>query len=78
MAADATREKLENISRSAGPKKPRVLRPAVSAKDNKVEHSEQPLRITRRKLPVGDDNPDALSKQIVSELAARIANSRIK
>lgn len=78
LAADATREKLENISRSAGPKKPRVLRPAVSAKDNKVEHSEQPLRITRRKLPVGDDNPDALSKQIVSELAARIANSRIK
>ncbi len=76
--AEAVHEKIAGIPRVSAPKKPRVLRPAVSSKDNKVEHTEQPLRVTKRKLPVKDENPDALSKQIVSELASRIANSRLK
>ncbi len=71
-------EKLNAIPRASAPKKPRVLRPAVSSKDNKVEKSEQPLRVTRRKLPVGEENPDALSRQLVGEIAERIANSRLK
>lgn len=59
-------------------KKARVLRPAVSAKDNKTEKTEQPLRTVRRSIRMSDDNPDALSKKIVEELALKIANSRVR
>ena len=78
VETENTQEKLNAIPRASAPKKPRVLRPAVSSKDNKVEKSEQPLRVTRRKLPVGEENPDALSRQLVGEIAERIANSRLK
>ena len=59
-------------------KKARVLRPAVSAKDNKTEKTEQPLRTVRRSIRMSDDNPDALSKKIVEELALKIGNSRVR
>lgn len=75
---DSTKEKLSAISKGGMVKKPKVLRPAISAKDNKVEKTEQPLRITKRRLPSADENPDSLSKQLVGELATRIANSRLK
>lgn len=57
-------------------KKPRTLRPAVSAKDNKTEPTDQPLRVVRRSIKLTDDNPDALSKKLVADLAQRIAASR--
>lgn len=59
-------------------KKERVLRPAVSSKDNKTEKTEQPLRTVRRSIRMTDDNPDALSKKLVEELALKIANSRVR
>ena len=59
-------------------KKPRVLRPAVSAKDNKTEKTEQPLRTVRRSIKMKDENPDSLSKKLVEELALKIANSRVR
>lgn len=61
-----------------GSKKVRMLRPAVSAKDSRVEKTDQPLRTFRRKIDLTDENPDALSKKVVEELAVRIANSRVK
>ena len=59
-------------------KKPRVLRPAVSSKDNKTEKTEQPLRTVRRSIRMTDENPDSLSKKLVEELALKIANSRVR
>ena len=59
-------------------KKPRVLRPAVSSKDNKTEKTEQPLRTVRRSIKMTDENPDSLSKKLVEELALKIANSRVR
>ena len=66
--------------RTASPvvRKPRQLRPAVSSKDNKVEKTEQPLRVVKRRISLTDENPASLSKQLVDELAVKIANSRIK
>lgn len=77
------RAKLEELSKNkpatVGKKPKKVLRPAISSKDNKVEKTEQPLRTVKRSIKLGgDDNPDSLSKQIVEELAVKIANSRVK
>lgn len=74
------RAKMEELaaSRPAGPAKKKVLRPAVSSKDNKVDKTEQPLRIVKRSIKTSNDNPEALSKTIVEQLAVRIANSRVK
>ncbi len=74
------RAKLNEIAaaRSAAPAKKRNLRPAVSSRDNKVEKTEQPLRIVRRSIKTADDNPGSLSKEIVEQLAVKIANSRVK
>ena len=58
-------------------KKPRQLRPAVSAKDNKLEKADQPLRIVHRKISLGEES-ESLSKQVVDELAQKIANSMVK
>ena len=59
-------------------RKPRQLRAAVSSRDSKVEKTDQPLRTVKRKISLNGDDPDALSKQLVEELAVRIANSRLK
>lgn len=71
--------KLEELSKNkqAAVKKPRQLRPAVSAKDNKLEKSDQPLRIVHRKISLGEES-ESLSKQVVDELAQKIANSMVK
>ena len=72
--------KLEELSKnkqSAAVKKPRQLRPAVSAKDNKLEKADQPLRIVHRKISLGEES-ESLSKQVVDELAQKIANSMVK
>ena len=58
--------------------KQKVLRPAVSAKDNKTEKTDQPLRTVRRSIKINDENPDSLSKKLVEELALKIANSRVR
>ena len=59
-------------------KKPRVLRPAVSSKDNRTEKTDQPLRTVHRSIKMKDENPDSLSKKLVEELAQKIANTRVK
>ena len=59
-------------------KKPRVLRPAVTSKDNKTEKVNQPLRVVKRSIKATEDNPDALSKELVGQVAQKIANSMIK
>ena len=71
--------KLEELSKNkqAAVKKPRQLRPAVSAKDNKLEKTDQPLRIVHRKICLGEES-ESLSKQVVDELAQKIANSMVK
>lgn len=71
--------KLEELSKNkqAAVKKPRQLRPAVSAKDNKLEKTDQPLRIVHRKISLGKES-ESLSKQVVDELAQKIANSMVK
>ena len=71
--------KLEELSKNkqAAVKKPRQLRPAVSAKDNKLEKADQPLRIVHRKICLGEES-ESLSKQVVDELAQKIANSMVK
>lgn len=71
--------KLEELSKNkqAAVKKPRQLRPAVSAKDNKLEKADQPLRIVHRKISLGKES-ESLSKQVVDELAQKIANSMVK
>lgn len=72
--------KLEELSKNkqaAAVKKPRQLRPAVSAKDNKLEKADQPLRIVHRKISLGEES-ESLSKQVVDELAQKIANSMVK
>ena len=71
--------KLEELSKNkqVAVKKPRQLRPAVSAKDNKLEKTDQPLRIVHRKISLGEES-ESLSKQVVDELAQKIANSMVK
>ena len=72
--------KLEELSKNkqaAAVKKPRQLRPAVSAKDNKLEKTDQPLRIVHRKIAL-EGQSESLSKQVVDELAQKIANSMVK
>ena len=71
--------RLEALSqnRSVPNVKKRVLRPAVSGKDNRVEKTDQPLRTVKRKLVTGAEE-NSLSKQVVDELAQKIANSRMK
>lgn len=71
--------KLEELSKNkqAAVKKPRQLRPAVSAKDNKLEKTDLPLRIVHRKICLGEES-ESLSKQVVDELAQKIANSMVK
>ncbi|PWM49572.1 MAG: hypothetical protein DBX39_04590, partial [Bacillota bacterium] len=71
--------KLEELSKNkqAAVKKPRQLRPAVSAKDNKLEKADQPLRIVHRKISLGAES-ESLSKQVVDELAQKIANRMVK
>ena len=78
-AASDVQGRIEELakSRPAANVKKRVLRPAVSAKDNRVEKTEQPLRIVKRKIDVTGDDA-SLSKQIVDELAQKIANSMVK
>ena len=72
-------EKIAGIAKERSAiRKPRQLRAAVSSKDSKVEKTEQPLRTVKRKISLNGDDPDALSKQLVEELAVRIANSRLK
>ena len=80
-ADQKTEEKIGELSRAhsaANVRKPRALRPAVSARDSKVEKTDQPLRVVKRRIDTGAGNPEALSRQVVEELAVRIANSRIK
>ena len=80
-ADQKTEEKIGELSRAhsaANVRKPRALRPAVSARDSKVEKTDQPLRVVKRRIDAGAGNPEALSRQVVEELAVRIANSRIK
>lgn len=59
-------------------KKQKIMRPGVSSKDNKIEKTNQPLRTVRRSLKTTDDNPNALSKALVGQVAQKIANSMIK
>lgn len=63
---------------AAAVKKPRSLRPAVSAKDNQVEKTDQPLRTVKRKIDLSRQKQDGISRQVVEDLAVRIANSRVK
>lgn len=80
-ADQKTEEKIGELSRAhsaANVRKPRALRPAVSARDSKVEKTDQPLRVVKRRIDTGAGSPEALSRQVVEELAVRIANSRIK
>lgn len=72
--------KLEELAKNKpnlSVKKPRQLRPAVSSKDNKVEKTDQPLRVVRRKISLTEEG-ETLSKQVVDELAQKIANSMVK
>lgn len=66
------------VPHRAAVKKPRSLRPAVSAKDNQVEKTDQPLRTVKRKIDLSRQKQDGISRQVVEDLAVRIANSRVK
>ena len=80
-APAAQQEPSAPVSVQAAPyaavKKPRTLRPAVSAKDNVVEKPDQPLRIVRNKIGMTQPE-DSLSRKVVEDIAVRIANSRVK
>ena len=78
LAEDEKLARLAAKKPNVAAKKPRVLRPAVSSKDNRTEKTEQPLRTVRRSIRLTDDNPDSLSKKLVEELALKIANSRVR
>ncbi len=78
LAEDEKLARLAAKKPNVAAKKPRVLRPAVSSKDNRTEKTEQPLRTVRRSIRLTDDNPDSLSKKLVEELALKIANSRLR
>lgn len=78
LAEDAQLAGLAAKKPNVAVRKQRVLRPAVSSKDNKTEKTEQPLRTVRRSIKMSDDNPDSLSKKLVEELALKIANSRVR
>lgn len=77
QAEAALQSRLAQLSQNHGAsvKKPRQLRPAVSAKDNKVEKSEQPLRVVHRKIKA-EQGDDSLSKQVVEEMAQIIAGKK--
>lgn len=78
---EPTESKLEEVKKetpNVRVKKARVLRPAVSSKDNKTEKVVQPLRVVRRSIKATEENPDALSKALVGQVAQKIANSMIK
>ena len=78
-AAESAPEKIAPLpQQGGGVRKPRQLRPAVSARDNKVEKTEQPLRTVRRSIDLNKVSEDALAKKLVDELAQRIASSRVK
>lgn len=78
-AAESAPEKIAPLpQQGGGVRKPRTLRPAVSARDNKVEKTEQPLRTVRRSIDLNKVSEDALAKKLVDELAQRIASSRVK
>ena len=78
-AAESAPEKIAPLAQQGGGvRKPRPLRPAVSARDNKVEKTEQPLRTVRRSIDLNKVSEDALAKKLVDELAQRIASSRVK
>lgn len=78
-AAESAPEKISPLpQQGGGVRKPRPLRPAVSARDNKVEKTEQPLRTVRRSIDLNKVSEDALAKKLVDELAQRIASSRVK
>ncbi len=79
ISDEHAKERLEELSqnRSVPNVKKRILRPAVSGKDNRVEKTDQPLRTVKRKLVTGGEE-NSLSKQVVDELAQKIANSRMK
>ena len=78
-AAESAPEKIAPLTQQGGGvRKPRPLRPAVSARDNKVEKTEQPLRTVRRSIDLNKVSEDALAKKLVDELAQRIASSRVK
>lgn len=78
-AAESAPEKIAPLpQQGGGVRKPRPLRPAVSARDNKVEKTEQPLRTVRRSIDLNKVSEDALAKKLVDELAQRIASSRVK
>ncbi len=78
-AAESAPEKISPLpQQGGGVRKPRSLRPAVSARDNKVEKTEQPLRTVRRSIDLNKVSEDALAKKLVDELAQRIASSRVK
>lgn len=80
-AKEPTESKLEEVKKDSPNvrvKKARVLRPAVSSKDNKTEKVVQPLRVVRRSIKASEENPDALSKALVGQVAQKIANSMIK
>lgn len=80
VAEERTAVSMESLPKSkTGPqiKKQRQLRPAITAKDNKVEKVGQPLLVVHRKIDVSTGE-DALSKQIVQELAQKIAATRLK
>lgn len=78
LAEDEKLARLASKKPNVSAKKPRVLRPAVSSKDNRTEKTEQPLRTVRRSIRLTDGNPDSLSKKLVEELALKIANSRVR
>ena len=77
QAEAALQSRLAQLSQNHGAsvKKPRQLRPAVSSKDNKVEKSEQPLRVVHRKIEA-EQGDDSLSKQVVEEMAQIIAGKK--
>lgn len=78
-AAESAPEKIAPLpQQGGGVRKPRPLRPAVSARDSKVEKTEQPLRTVRRSIDLNKVSEDALAKKLVDELAQRIASSRVK
>lgn len=82
LAELSSTEKKLGEAKQAAPdvrvKKPRVLRPAVTSKDNKTEKVNQPLRTVRRSINVAEENPQSLSKELVGQIAQKIANSMIK
>ena len=57
----------------------KVFRPAVAARDSKVEKKAQPLAVRKNKIKLTkDESPDSLANLVVRKVAENVAKTRIK